>query len=75
MYNDVKTMWEGLRNHLGGWIIMVDAEKYYNQEQYYDGIPSKVAEHDAKLSLAELESELEVEEKRCDEAKSWDELK
>lgn len=40
-------------------------------ESYFDGIPPEVAEHDAKLTLEELEAEIEVERKKCENMKEW----
>ena len=53
---------------------MFDASKYYNQDRYYDGIPPELAEHDSKLSLKELEAEIDAEKIRCEKKKSWDDL-
>lgn len=50
---------------------MFDASKYYNQDSYYDGIPPEVAEHDSKLTIEELEAEIEAEKRRCEQMKEW----
>ncbi len=54
---------------------MFDAKKYYNQDSYFDGIPSEVEKHNSKLTLEELESEIEAERKNCEKMKCWDDLK
>lgn len=50
---------------------MFDANKYYDQDNYFDGIPPEVTEHDAKLTLEELEVEIEAERKKCENMKEW----
>lgn len=54
---------------------MFDAKKYYNQDSYFDGIPSEIEEHNLKLTLEELEAEIEAERKKCEKMKSWDDFK
>ncbi len=44
-------------------------EKEY--ESYYDGVPPEVSEHHSKMTLEEIEAEIEVEKKKCDEMKEW----
>lgn len=50
---------------------MFDKSKYYGQDRYYDGIPPEVKEFHKKMTLKELEAEIEVEKKKCDEMKEW----
>lgn len=46
-----------------------------NQNRYYDGIsPEEKARHE-KMTLEELEAEIEAERKKCDKMKSWNDLK
>lgn len=46
----------------------------FDARKYYDGIPPKVEEHNSNLSLEELEAEIEIEKKKCDKMKSWDDI-
>lgn len=50
---------------------MFDAKKCYNQDSYFDGIPPEIEEYNSKLTLEELEEEIEAERKRCEEMKEW----
>lgn len=50
---------------------MFDENKYYNQDSYFDGIPPEVQERHNRMTLEELELEIESEKRKCEEMKEW----
>lgn len=40
-------------------------------ERYYDGVPPEVSEKHSKMTLEEIEAEINEEKKKCDEMKEW----